>query len=446
MPKGPSMIVSPESSTGDVASGTNKGEAEVLSDQSVFSLSYLNNISPTLQHRNANKVSKTPPMPLEEPPKPPNNPSTTGDATSGTNTNENPSPPALPQTPTKRFSREEIMNDVLDLTDQVASTTLFGPIGVGKSFVGRAILYHERTQAKFGTNRHFMRCDDLTSSLDGFLERLSDVISTDRATNTAQLQSHLESSAPFILLLDGVDLILDPLAPEAEEISATIEELGSYPHVCLVTTSRMNPEVPGFHRIEVPMLSEDDARDTFYGLCNLGRSSPVDDLIARLDFHPLSIHLLARSVRENQWDEPTLLNALDDDQTSALKKNYHEGLKDAIELSFRCPTIQNLGSTARNVLEAIAAFPHGVKECRLESVFPTITGIAVAVDELCRFFLIYREDGFVKMHSPFRFYILESALTLTRHEEVIRWGPDCNPAKGGMSFSHYVLQARCNTF
>ena len=331
------------------------------------------------------------------------------------------------------------MNEVLDLTDQVASTALFGPVGVGKSFVARTLLDHERTQATFGTNRHLMRCDDLTSSLDGFLERLSDVINADRTASTTQLQSHLESSPPFILLLDGVDLILDPLAPEAEEISATIEELGSYPHVCLVTTSRMNPEIPGFHRIEVPIPSEDDARDTFYGLCNLGRTSVVDDLIARLDFHPLSINLLARSVHENEWDEPTLLKALDDDQTSALKKNYCEGLKDAIELSFRCPTIQNLGTTARSALEAISAFSQGVEECRLKNVFPHITGIAVAVDVLCRFFLIYREDGFVKMYSPFRLYILESTLTLTQHEEVIRWGPDCSAAKGGMSLSHDVL-------
>ena len=43
-----------------------------------------------------------------------------------------------------------------------------------------------------------------------------------------------------------------------------------------------------------------------------------------------------------------------------LISSYHGGLKDAIELSFRCPTIQNSGPTARDALEAIAAFPHGV--------------------------------------------------------------------------------------
>ena len=47
-----------------------------------------------------------------------------------------PSPlPVLPQAPTNCFSREEVVNEILDLTDQVASTGLYGPIGVGKSFV-----------------------------------------------------------------------------------------------------------------------------------------------------------------------------------------------------------------------------------------------------------------------------------------------------------------------
>jgi hypothetical protein len=202
------------------------------------------------------------------------------------------------------------VDEILYLTDQVASTALHGSIGVGKSFVALTVLHHNRTKATFGRNRHFMRCDDIANSLKGFLERLSDAIGTDRTTDIGQLRSHLESSPPRLLVLDGVDPILDPLAPEAEEITAIIEELGSSQHVCLVTTSRMYPDIHGFHRIEVPTLPEDGARETFYSHCNLGRSPAVDDLIARLDFHPLSIDLLARFVRENDWDETMLLRCV----------------------------------------------------------------------------------------------------------------------------------------
>ena len=74
----------------------------------------------------------------------------------------------------------------------------------------------------------------------------------------------------------------------------------------------MYPDIHGFHRIEVPTLSEDGARETFYSRCDLDRSSAVDELIASLDFHPLSIDLLARSVCENDWDATSLLQAWDD--------------------------------------------------------------------------------------------------------------------------------------
>ena len=248
------------------------------------------------------------------------------------------------------------MNEILDLTDQVASVALFGSIGVGKSFVALTLLHHNQTRAKFGRNRYFMRCDDFTSSLEGFLERLSDAIHTDRTTDLAQLLSHIESSPPFIFVLDGADFMLDPLAPEAEEVSEMIEKFASYDHVCLVTTSRIYPEIHGFHRVEVPTFSEDGARDAFYGLCNLGRSPVMDDLIARLDFHPLSIGLLASMVCENSWDESMLLKVWDDDETSGVKKDYYRSMRDAVEPVFCSPTIRNLGATARNVLVEIAAF------------------------------------------------------------------------------------------
>ena len=115
------------------------------------------------------------------------------------------------------------------------------------------------------------------------------------------------------------------------------------------------------------------------------------------DLHPLSINLFADFARENEWDESVLLKVQDDDETSTLEKNYHQTLKGAVEPVFRSLAIQQLGTVARDALVEIAAFPRGVEECRLESVFPGIVGVGEAVDKLCRFSLIYRRDGFVKM-------------------------------------------------
>ena len=368
-----------------------------------------------------------------------------------------PSPlPALPQAPANFFPREEIVNDILDLTDQVASTALFGSIGVGKSFLALRLLHHNRTRVKFGRNRHFMRCDNLSNSLEGFLERLSDAIGIDRTTDIGKLRLHLESSPPLILLLDGVDHVLDPLVTEAEEISATIEEFGGYQHLCLLTTSRMCPEISGFHRVDVPTLSERDARDAFYGICHLDRSPVVDNLIARLDFHPLAIDLFATAVRENWWDELTLLKVWDEmalpkvwdgDQNGVLKTQYQQILKGAVGPSFRSPTIQNMGATALEILGGIAASPRGIEERRLESTFPNITGVRVAVDVLCKFSLLYRQDGFVKMLSPFRFYFMDSILEPVQHVEAISWGVDNrSPVEAGRSLSHRPCWSQGNAF
>ena len=347
--------------------------------------------------------------------------------------------PATPSAPMKGFPREEIVNEVLDLTDQLASVALFGPIGIGKSFVARTVLDHDKTKAKFGPHCHFMRCDGLADSLEAFLERISEAIRVNRATSMEQLQLYLESSPPLILLLDAIDFILELPATGSQEILAAIEDLGGHDHVCVITTSRAYPKVHGFHRVEVPVLTEDCARDAFYNLCDLGRSSAIDNLIARLDFHPLSIELLASSVLKNNWDESTLLKECGDGQASVLSTSYHQGLRDVMEPALRSPTIRDLGTTAWDVLEAIAAFPSGVGERGLEKKIHKVAGIGKIVNVLCESSLIYRQDELLKMLSPFRFYFLESMMVPAQTGEVIRIrsGPACLPAQACTFFPFF---------
>jgi hypothetical protein len=365
---------------------------------------------------------------------------------------ESPNPPLdlspllpLPQVPAIFFAREGMTNELLALVERFTSLALFGAGGIGKSALALTLLHHNQVQAKFGRNRYSVRCDDLAGSLEGFVERLSDAIQVKRTTTMEQLRPYLESSPPLVLLLDGVDSILDPLAPEADKICATIEEIGRYQHVCLLTTSRMHLEISSFHAIEVPTLPEGGARDTFYSLSHMERSSAVDNLVTELDFHPLSINLLAGAVREKGWDELALLQAWRDNGTSLLKTPDGPGLASAIESLLLSPSIRNLGVTAREALEAISAFPGGVEERRMESMFPGIPGLAEMIPVLCRFSLVRSQDGFVRMLSPFRLYFLECMLQPSL--PVIRTpGSDtgngsadetqsapCFPAKGGLS-------------
>ena len=353
--------------------------------------------------------------------------------------NDDPVPiPALLLAPTDWLSK--VTSEILDLTDQIASVALFGSIGVGKSFVARTVLDHDQTKAKFGENRYFVCCNDLVNSLEGFIQCISNAVHVD----SAQLESRLRSSPPLILLLDSVDFVLDSLAPDAGEIYARIEEFGSYEHVCLVTTSRIYPDIHGFHRVEVQTPPEDGAQEIFYSLCDLGRSPAVDALIAKLDFHPFSLELLARSIRENSWDEEMLLRMWDD-QKGPLRKGYYQGLKDTIEPVFRSPRLKGLGTTARDVLEAIASFRLGIGEHQLEGIFHGTGGVREVVDVLCKFSLVHRRDGALKMLSPLQFYFLESMLVYAKTGEVIRWGPDCMPAPGGTSSSLDSFHGCCMT-
>ena len=330
-------------------------------------------------------------------------------------------PSTLPQPPTDRLEREEIVKEIVDLAGQVVSIALFASVDTEMSSLALSLLHHDRTQAKFGQNRYSMRCDDLEGSLETFLLRISDTIQI----GVPQLRSHLRSSPPLMLLLEGVDSILNPLNPQYQEISATIEEFGNYENVCLVTTSRMRPEVRGFHRVDVTTISEDDARETFYILCNLPKSSAVDSLIARLDFHPLTIELLACCVRENDWDELTLLQVLGDDQTGALKTSDYQRLMDAMDPVLRPLTVNELGTSVLDMLEAIAASPCGVEERELEK---ETAGIGELVDALCKFSLVYRQDGAVKIFAPARSYFQKPASEPAQREEVVGW--DVDPVPG----------------
>ena len=355
--------------------------------------------------------------------------------------------------PTEIFGRDAIIEDLLGFAERFASVTLFGAGGVGKSAIARTLLHHDRIAARFGKYRHFIPCD-LMGSLGNFLGGLADAFGAHHPMDMTQLRSHLAISPPCTLVLDGVDSLLDPLTPGSTEITAAIEEFGRCQNVFLLTTSRMDVRIPDFRRIEVPTLHIDGARSTFCSRCHLGRSVAVDKLLTELDFHPLSIDLLACATSENGWDEPRLLKAWNDNKTSILHVSGPRSLEDNIKSILLTPTIRKLGRAAQDTLEAIALYSDGVQEIKLERTFPKIPAIGKAVNALCKFSLTYRQDGFVKMLSPFRLYFLElnrpkiyhhggDATRKSSTNEDIQYFRD-GIANPGLSFSFHQVWLRDN--
>jgi hypothetical protein len=147
----------------------------------------------------------------------------------------------------------------------------------------------------------------------------------------------------MILFLDNAESILDPQGTDSGEIYAVVEELSRFKNICLGITSRISTVPPHCKRPTVPTLSMESACDIFYAIySNGGQSDIISDLVKRLDFHALSITLLATTASHNAWDYDRLAKEWDTHRVGVLRTDYNKSLAATIELSLASPTFRQL--------------------------------------------------------------------------------------------------------
>ncbi|KAG2035382.1 hypothetical protein BDR03DRAFT_1093158 [Suillus americanus] len=313
-----------------------------------------------------------------------------------------------PSRPAMLYGRDDLVAGLTDLVVNDEHLALIGPGGMGKSSVAKAIINEPLVIEKFANRRFFVTYDGLdpsTITLEIFMTRFARTLGIEIAgTDPMRQISTFLRSASALVVLDNAETFEEASASSAlGDIPPAIAEMANIPGIILVLTSRSRRNAPNVRWITKDILPLDlsSAQEMFFQIYQRANFSEAEEdmkgLLKELDFHPLSINILANAAQQNSWSP-----------TCCSRDGMIDTARCSTALSLRSPSVQNLGGDGLRVLAIVAFLPQGLNEDLAGDLLPSLPQIDTICDVLCMQSLVYRQDNFLKVLAPIRHYVRDS--------------------------------------
>ncbi|KAG0693020.1 P-loop containing nucleoside triphosphate hydrolase protein [Suillus ampliporus] len=335
-------------------------------------------------------------------------------------------PEEPPSRPSMLYGRDDLVAELTNLVVNDEHIALIGPGGMGKSSLAKAILNEKLVREKFSDRRYFVTYDGLdpsTITFDAFMTRFAGVLGIQLAgaDPVGQISSFLRP-ATALVVLDNAETFEEASGSSVlSEIPTAIAEIADVPGVVLILTSRSRRNAPNVHWItkDIPPLDLSSAQDAFFRIYRQASRSTAEEEIAALlealDFHPLSINLLANAAQQNSWSPRMLLKRWKDRDSKVPDhgKGKLQSLSYTMGLSLSSPSIQNLGKDGRRALATIAFLPQGLNEALASNLLVSVPQVDAICDvpmHAISSFIV--KTTFVKMLAPIRHFVRDSSPSL----------------------------------